>query len=135
MTTDDMTTDTGTDLLALVARGDRAGLAAALESGADPNAADRWGVTALARAAAKGDLAMADLLLAKGAEVDRASAAGNTALMAAAAAGRVEMLERLLSAGADHGHGNTWGVTAYDWAQWPPNGADVQALLEEGRAD
>lgn len=126
-----MTTETDTDILALVARGDQAGLAAALEAGADPNAADRWGVTALARAAAKGDLAVVDLLLTHGAEVDRASGAGNTALMAAAAAGRVEALERLLAAGADPGHGNTWGLTAHDWAQWPPNGADVQALLEE----
>ena len=36
--------------------GDADALQAALDTGADPDTADRWGVTALAHAAARGDL-------------------------------------------------------------------------------
>ena len=126
-------TDEKSDILELVARGDTAALAAALEGGADAGACGRWGVSALAQAAGKGDLEAVDLLLAHGAEVDRASETGNSALMAAAARGRLEVVERLLEAGADPGHKNKWDLGAEDWSQWPDNEAEVRAVLTAGR--
>ena len=118
------------DLLALVASGDHAGLEAALQAGADPNSADRWGVTALAQASARGDLAAVQTLLAQGAAPDRPSDAGNRPLMAAAARGHIEVMKALLDAGAKPSDGNKWGFGPKDWATWPANRADVLALLE-----
>lgn len=122
-------TDENSDILTLVAQGDTAALAAALDGGADAQARGRWGVSALAQAAGRGDLEAVELLLAHGAEVDRASEAGNSALMAAAARGRLAVVERLLEAGADPGHKNKWGLGADDWSQWPGNTAEVRARL------
>ncbi|MFQ5775509.1 MAG: ankyrin repeat domain-containing protein [Kiloniellaceae bacterium] len=122
-------TDGDPDVLTAAARGDAAALEAALEQGADANARDRWGASALMHAAARGDLAAVELLLARGAGVNRTSDAGNSALMAAAARGHKEVLTRLLDAGADPGHKNKWGISVDDWAGWPPNAAEVRALL------
>ncbi len=122
-------TDENSDILELVACGDTAALAAALDGGADAGARGRWGVSALAQAAGKGDLEAVELLLAHGAEVGRASEAGNSALMAAAARGQLVVVERLLEAGADPGHKNKWGLGAEDWAQWPNNAAEIEARL------
>jgi ankyrin repeat protein len=127
-------TDEKQHILALVARGDASALAAALDGGADADACDRWGVSALAQAAGKGDLEAVNLLLSHGAEVHRMSEAGNSALMAAAARGRVEMVERLLEAGADPKHKNKWGLGADDWAVWAGNAAELRALLR-GHSD
>lgn len=119
----------GSDILALVAAGDQDGLAAALDGGAAPDAADRWGVSALAHAAARGDLEAVRLLLDRGAQVDQASAVGNSALMAAAAAGHIEVMRLLLQRGADPGRVNKWGFGPQDWGSWPANSAEVLALL------
>ena len=118
------------DMLALVAEGDHAGLDAALRAGADPNTADRWGVTALTQAAARGDLESVKLLLSGGAAPDQASDAGNTPLMAASARGHLEVIQALLDRGADPVGTNKWGFGPKDWGTWPPNSADVLALLE-----
>lgn len=128
------TTEPSPDLAALIDRGDAEGLRAALDEGAEANTADSRGVTLLARAAGKGDLAMVELLLERGAEVDRASDVGNTALMEAAASGHVEIAARLLAAGADPKHKNKWNLGAWDWAKWPANGGEVQALLSDAGA-
>ena len=117
------------EVLAIVVQGDGAALEAALEGGADAEARDPRGVSALALAAGQGDLEAVELLLAHGAEVDRPSEAGNSALMAAAARGHVQVVERLLAVGADPGHKNKWGMGANDWAQWPVNAAEIQAVL------
>ena len=122
-------TESEDDILALTVRGDTTALQPALDGGADANAADRLGVSALARAAGRGDLEAVELLLAHGAEVNRVSGAGNSALMAAAARGHLEVLERLLAAGAAPGHKNKWGLSADDWARWPDNGSEIKAVL------
>ena len=121
------------DLLNAVARGDTDAAAAALDAGARPDAADRYGVTALVRAAGRDDQAMVDLLLERGAQVDKSTAQDNTALMLAAARGHREMVARLLQAGADPAHRNKWHFTARDWANWPAQAADVQAMLDQAR--
>ena len=117
------------DLIALVDRGEPRALEAALEQGADPDGTDRWGVTALARAAARGDLEAVEILLARGARVDKLSDAGNSALMAAAARGDLAIMTALLEAGADPRQANKWGFGPEDWGSWPANAREVRDLL------
>ncbi len=118
------------DILRRVARGDLEGLRQALGAGADAGAKDRFGVSALARAAAKGDLDAANLLLDHGADPNETSEVGNSPLMMAAAQGRLEMVQLLLERGADPDSKNKWGIGAADWAAWPPNAAEIKALLQ-----
>ena len=124
-----MSQDLG-QVITIIARGDVAGLAAALDQGTDPDARDRWGVGLLAHAAGKGQAELLRLLLDRGAQVDGASQAGNTALMAAAARGHLEAMTMLLEAGADPAVANRWGLGAADWATWPDNSAQVLDLLQ-----
>lgn len=121
--------DTANALPNLIARGDHDGLRAALAGDADPNWRDRWGVSALAQAAARGDLDAVRLLLEHGADPGLTSDAGNSPLMAAAARGHVEVMRLLLDRGADPEARNKWGLGAEDWARWPANSAEAQALL------
>ena len=118
------------DILKLVARGNLEGLRQALGAGADAGAKDRFGGSALARAAAKGDLDAANLLIDHGADPNDTSQAGNSPLMMAAAQGHLEMVQLLLERGADPDSKNKWGVGATDWATWPPNAAEIKALLQ-----
>lgn len=120
-----------TSLVTLAARGDRDGVAAALERGVSADEPDRWGVTALMQAAARGDLETVEVLLAKGADPRHSSGAGNTALMMAAARGQLEVAERLIAAGAEPGHRNRWGLGANDWAAWSERGGRMRGLLAE----
>ena len=55
--------------------------------------------------------------------------------MMAAARGHVAVMRHLLAAGADPAQRNKWGLGAADWARWPKNAAEVEALLLESRAD
>lgn len=128
-----MTSDTA-ELFGIIEAGDRDALAAALDAGAAPGAADRWGKTLLMRAAAAGRDELVALLLERGAPVDDTSAAGNSALMLAAAAGDKALVEQLLTAGARAGRANKWGFTAADWALWPENAAEIQAALRQASA-
>ena len=117
------------DLIALIQRGDTAGLKVALTAGADAKVRDSQGVAALAHAAAGGDAAAVRFLLEHGAEVNQTSQAGNAPLMAAAARGHLEAMTALLEAGADPQSRNKWGLGAADWAKWPANAAEALALL------
>lgn len=117
------------DLLQAVEHGDVPAATAALDAGANVDAADRYGMTALLRAAGRGELEMIDLLLDRGAAVDKSSDQGNTPLMLAAARGHGDVVARLLDAGADPVARNKWHFTAKDWGKWPANTVDIQALL------
>jgi ankyrin repeat protein len=117
------------ELLSSIARGDRGALESLLETGADANARDRWGATALYHAAAKGDEAAVHLLLAHGADVNKTSDVGNSPLMAAAGRGHVAVVRLLLQHGTDPEVRNKWGLGAADWARWAPEPAEVLALL------
>jgi ankyrin repeat protein len=123
-----MSQDLG-QVITTIARGDVAGLAAALDQGIDADAQDGLGVGLLAHAAAKGKAELLRLLLDRGAQVDGGSPAGNTALMAAAARGHLEAMTLLLEAGADPAAANRWGLGAADWAAWPDNSAEVLNVL------
>ena len=113
--------------------GDPEALKAVLAAGGNAKARDRLGASALALAAARGSVDCVSLLLEAGAEVDKTSDAGNSALMMAAARGHLEVMRLLLGAGADPGHRNKWGMSAQDWAHWPKNAAEVEALLFESQ--
>ena len=74
---------------------------ALVDSGADVNAADRYGLTPLMNAAGSGALDIAALLVSSGARVDAATEDGQTALMIAAGKGHREIAALLLDAGAN----------------------------------
>jgi len=70
-----------------------------LESGADPNHADRDGGIPIARAAQEGSLPIVNLLLENGADPNRRAGQGRCPLTVAAAHGHYAVVERLLQAG------------------------------------
>ena len=105
------------------AQGDAAVAAAAsalLEHGADVDAADAQGWTALMVAADAGRAAVVAALAARGAAVDARNRAGGTALMVARYAGQDACASRLLDAGADAVLVDRAGHTADDWAALRP---------------
>lgn len=124
-----MMAEQGPDLVELARRGDAAGLAAALDSGGDVEAQDRWGQGLLYHAAARGAEDCVALLLSRGASAGAQSDAGNSALMVAAANGQAGAVRVLLQGGADPQQANKWGQRPYDWAQWSPAVEEVRALL------
>src|SRR5215813_9378731 len=72
-----------------------------LAQGADVNASDRAGVTALMRAAYHGQLPMVNALVEHGADLNATDSDGLTALMLAKHLGREEIVNALLSRGAE----------------------------------
>jgi ankyrin repeat protein len=74
---------------------------ALIEGGADVNAADNFGITALQGAAMIGDVEVARVLVEKGADVNLQSLAGYTALHVAALSGKAEFVQFLLDKGAN----------------------------------
>jgi len=73
----------------------------ALESGADVDARDRYGQTALMLAARNGHLASVRVLLEHGAELDSTAKYHLSALMLAVINAHLEIVQLLLDAGAD----------------------------------
>ena len=105
--------DAGADLLAAAREGSEQGVRAALAAGADVNARDEDGVTALMHAAYAGnDPAVLKTLVASRAAVNLRDNNGRTALMRAADGGNVEALTILSAAGAFVNAGDGGGVTA-----------------------
>lgn len=88
-----------------------------LAEGADPNAADGNGDTALSLAAQFGRAEVVALLLKSGASVDAADAKGVTPLMKAARFGREETVDELLRGGADVSRKDLEHRGAADWAR------------------
>ena len=88
-----------------------------LAHGADVNARDSWGRTALVIDAEAVDPRAVRLLLAHGADVNDADKYGRTALMWAAAKGQADTAHALLGAGADPTAQDVKGHTALYWAR------------------
>ena len=88
------------ELWRLAGTGDVELLDGLLADGANVNAADRTGVTALMRAAYHGQLQMVRALIERGADVNITDSGGLTALMMAEHADHEEIVETLLSFGA-----------------------------------
>lgn len=122
-------TEATPDLAGYIAQGDLEGLETALRAGGDADAADRWGVTALMKAAIQGNERAVALLLRHGARIDERDRGGNTALMQACARGHLGIARQLMSHGADPAQANKWGFGARDWAAWSEHSAEAKAIL------
>ncbi len=102
-----------------------------LNAGADPNAANHAGVTALMRAATRP--AQAGLLLDAGADVKPSSELGNTALILAARKhGSTPTLRRLLDAGAAVNASNIFGASSLMAAAAAEDLEAARLLLDRG---
>ncbi len=106
------------------------GLNAALAAGADPNARDARGRTALMHAADKGYTLLVGPLLAAGADPNLRAPDGATALFMAAAHGHSEIVAALMKAGADLKIEGPKGMTAADAARLAYG--DLKAAREKG---
>ena len=89
------------DVLAAARTGDVGAVRALLADGADVDARQGDGATALHWAAHRGDHALAEVLIAAGADVDAGNALDATPLWLASQNGDARLVARLLAAGAD----------------------------------
>jgi ankyrin repeat protein len=104
-----------------------------LSEGADPNLANRFGVTPLHEAATVGNAVMLKAMLEAGGDANAAFGEGETVLMTAARAGDVESVRLLLAHGADPDARENWhGQTALMWAAMENHADVVQVLLDAG---
>lgn len=104
-----------------VLSGDRETVRALLQSGADVNARDRYGQTALMLAAHRGHAAIVEVLIEHGADLDVTAKYALSALMLAVIGGHAEIARMLVQAGADRrlqgsGAPGFADKTAYDLA-------------------
>jgi uncharacterized protein len=100
------------NLATLVQQGERQAALALLANGADPNAAQGDGTTALHWAVYRLDHELAEALLARGANPASANNFGATPLAEATKVADAGLVERLLAAGADPDAANEDGQTA-----------------------
>jgi ankyrin repeat protein len=111
--------------------GDREAVRKLLMSGADVNAAEADGMTALHWAVTRDDLELVDMLLHAGANVRATTRLGGyTALLMAAKNGNSAIVEKLLSAGADVNDATTSGTTVLMFAAASGQVPLVQKLIE-----
>jgi ankyrin repeat protein len=104
-----------------------------LTKGADVNAKDETGKTALLWVApARDNPEMVKLLIAKGADVNAKDNEGETALMIAASQSNPETLAALLDAGAEVNAQNNAGRTALMAAAFRANIEEIKILLAKG---
>ncbi|VVC42744.1 Ankyrin repeat-containing domain,Ankyrin repeat [Cinara cedri] len=103
-----------------------------MAAGADANAADNQGKTALYWAAYKGRKEVVKDLLAAGADANAADDQGKTALYWAAQDGHKEVVKDLLAAGADANAADNQGKTALYWAAYKGYKEVVKDLLAAG---
>jgi len=111
---------------------DRNTLRALLKPGADVNAAQGDGTTALHWASYRDDLESADLLLRGGANVNAANDLGATPLWTACQNGSAAMVRRLLEAGANPNAALTFGETLVMSAARSGKAEVVELLLAKG---
>jgi ankyrin repeat protein len=133
--------NTGQQLLDQIRKGDLAAVRSLLANGADVNARDTKGATALMNAAIYGDLDCVKLLLDKGADPNASNDLGIDALMwAASDLGKVRAL---IAHGANVNARSSYGYTALSVAAASPGnlptvllllgkGADVRAVDKDG---
>ena len=114
-------------------QGDEVMVRAALEQGADVNAAQGDGMTALHWAGLRDDADVARMLLAAGADVNATTRLnGHTPLLLAAEEGRAVVLTPLLQAGADVNARTANGTSALMFAAGAGNLEAVNTLLTHG---
>jgi ankyrin repeat protein/predicted Ser/Thr protein kinase len=118
-------------LIIAAARGNLPIVTSLLDAGADVNAVDRRGTTALSEAVDGGHAEIARMLLDRGADANAARATGVTSLMIAAARGNQTLVEMLLGVGGDVNASDQRGWTALSGAV--DGGHDEIARLLLGR--
>lgn len=107
---------TGDTALHIVAdRDDTSWIKFLLQNGANPNIANKNGVTPIMIAAAKGNLDGVDALLNRGARIDDQDGLGETPLISAIHRRDVEMVKLLLAKGADPERNDNSGRSARDY--------------------
>lgn len=106
----------------------------ALDAGADMNAKDEDGWTAIAIASQVGSIEIVAKLLEKGADVNTKTNDDNTALISASYKGYKDIVEKLLKAGAEVNAKNIYGKTALISASEQGH-TDTMAILEEAIAN
>lgn len=112
---------------------EREAVKALLKSGADVNAAQGDGMTALHWAARNGDAELTQMLLFAGASVKATTRLGGyTALMMAAEQGHANVIAALLSGGADAKAANALGTTPLMLAAAAGNPQAITTLVENG---
>ena len=119
-------------LIDAVARADVGAVRSLLKSGADVNAGEADGTTALHLAVRRDDLTAADILLRAGADPNRANRYGILPLSLAAANGSHLMIERLLTSGADAKAVSADGETVLMTAARTSSVESLQTLLKNG---
>jgi ankyrin repeat protein len=120
------------DIADAASSGDRAAVERLLKGGADVNAPQGDGATALHWAAYRGDAALAGLLLKAGAKADVANHNGATPLWLAATSGDAAVIRALLKGGANANEQLPLGRRPLMLAARSGQVDAVQALLEHG---
>jgi len=112
---------------------DAVAVKALLKQGADVNAAQGDGMTALHWAASNGDAGLAQMLLSAGANIRATTRLGGiTPLHMASQAGHAPVVAALIAAGADTNLATTTGATAVMLAARSGNSDTVTRLVETG---
>ena len=119
-------------LLAYVWRDNKARVEKLLARGADANAQDADGDTALHGAAQTGNVEIVRMFLDKGANPNAKNRQGGTPLMWAAVYGHDEAVRLLLSRGADPSLKDNDGITAGEWAVRNKRESVVSVLRGKG---
>lgn len=117
-------------LVRAAADGDVRSVKRLLEAGADPNAADADGRTAVTHAAYGGHAEVVRMLLDGGADVDRQDATRANPLLSTGETGYLEVLEEILRSDPDLTRTNRFGGTALIPAADRGHVAIVRRLLE-----
>jgi serine/threonine-protein phosphatase 6 regulatory ankyrin repeat subunit B len=120
------------NLIESARKGDTAGVKALIDKGADVNAKNKDGDTALMSASLKGHTEIVKALIEKGADVNAKDKAGWTALMSASFYGYIEIVRALLNKGADVNAKSENGYTALMYASQYGRIEIVNALLNKG---
>lgn len=123
-----------TGLHIATARRDATWLTFLLQKGANPNIADKSGLTPLMLACQLGFIEGVEALAKRGARVDIANNAGETPLISAVHRRDIPMIRVLMKAGANPDRTDNSGRSARDYAQLAGNGSVLLAEIERNAA-
>lgn len=125
-------TNVNNELLSAASSGDTAAAARLLGQGADVDAKNNQGDTALLLAAKSGKIDTARLLIEKGADIEAKNNVGETALIAACTSGHAEIAQLLVEKGAAADARDDGGATPLMYAGLGGSTAIIDLLLAKG---